>query len=50
MAHKTSNVTGKVPDGALAEIMNVVHSAYYARNRQSANKIAEAVLKTYQGI
>jgi transposase-like protein len=48
LAHKTRNVTDKVPDGVRAEIKNAVRAAYYAPNRQVANMIAADVLQTYQ--
>jgi transposase-like protein len=49
LAHKTRNVTDKVPDSVRAEIKNAVRAAYYAPNREVANMIAAEVLKTYQG-
>jgi putative transposase len=48
LAHKTRNVTDKVPDSARAEVKNAVRAAYYAPNREVANMIAADVLKTYQ--
>lgn len=48
LAHKTRNVTHKVPDSVRAEIKNAVRAAYYAPNREVANMIAADVLKTYQ--
>jgi transposase-like protein len=48
LAHKTRNVTDKVPDSARAEIKNAVRAAYYAPNREVADMIAADVLKTYQ--
>ena len=48
LAHKTRNVTDKVPDSVRAEIKNAVRAAYYAPNREVANMIAADVLKTYQ--
>ena len=48
LAHKTRNVTDKVPDGVRAEIKNAVRAAYYAPNREVADMIAADVLKTYQ--
>jgi putative transposase len=48
LAHKTRNVTGKVPDSVRAEIKNAVRAAYYAPNREVADMIAADVLKTYQ--
>ena len=49
LAHKTRNVTDKVPDSVRAEIKNAVRAAYYAPNHEVANMIAADVLKTYQG-
>ena len=48
LAHKTRNVTDKVPDSARAEIKNAVRAAYYAPNCEVADMIAADVLKTYQ--
>ena len=48
LAHKTRNVTDKVPDSVRAEIKNAVRSAYYAPNREVADMIAAEVLQTYQ--
>jgi putative transposase len=48
LAHKTRNVTDKVPDNVRAEIKNAVRAAYYAPNREVANMIAADVLKTHQ--
>jgi putative transposase len=48
LAHKTRNVTDKVPDSVRAEVKNAVRAAYYAPNREVANMIAADVLKTYQ--
>jgi putative transposase len=48
LAHKTRNVTDKVPDSVRAEIKNAVRAAYYAPNREVADMIAADVLKTYQ--
>ena len=48
LAHKTRNVTDKVPDSVRAEMKNAVRAAYYAPNREVANMIAADVLKTYQ--
>ena len=48
LAHKTRNVTDKVPDGVRAEIKNAVRAAYYAPNREVADMIAADVLKTYR--
>jgi putative transposase len=49
LAHKTRNVTDKVPDSARAEIKNAVRAAYYAPNREVADMIAADTLKIYQG-
>ena len=48
LAHKTRNVTDKVPDSVRADIKNTVRSAYYAPNREVADMIAAEVLPTYQ--
>jgi putative transposase len=48
LAHKTRNVTHKVPDSVRAEIKNAVRAAYYAPNREVADMIAADVLSTYQ--
>jgi transposase-like protein len=48
LAHKTRNVTDKVPDSVRAEIKNAVRAAYYAPNREVADMIGADVLKTYQ--
>ena len=48
LAHKTRNVTDKVPDSVRAEIKNAVRAAYYAPNREVADMIAADVLSTYQ--
>jgi putative transposase len=48
LAHKTRNVTDKVPDSVRAEIKNAVRAAYYAPTREVADMIAADVLKTYQ--
>jgi putative transposase len=48
LAHKTRNVTDKVPDRVRAEIKNAVQAAYYAPNRQVADMVAADVLKTHQ--
>jgi transposase-like protein len=47
LAHKTRNVTDKVPDSVRAEIKNAIRAAYYAPNREVADMIAADVLKTY---
>ena len=48
LAHKTRNVTDKVPDSVRAEVKNAIRAAYYAPNREVADKIAADALKTYQ--
>jgi transposase-like protein len=48
LAHKTRNVTDKVPDNVRAEVKNAVRAAYYAPNREVADMIAAETLKTYQ--
>jgi putative transposase len=48
LAHKTRNVTDKVPDRVRAEVKNAVRAAYYAPNREVADMIAADVLSTYQ--
>jgi putative transposase len=48
LAHKTRNVTDKVPDSARAEVKAAIRAAYYAPNREVANMVAADVLKTYQ--
>lgn len=48
LAHKTRNVTDKVPDSVRAEVKNAIRAAYYAPSRDVANMIAADVLKTYQ--
>jgi putative transposase len=48
LAHKTRNVTDKVPDSVRAEVKNAVRAAYYAPNREVADMIAADVLKSYQ--
>ena len=48
LAHKTRNVTDKVPDSVRAEVKNAVRAAYYAPNREVAKMVAADVLKDYQ--
>jgi putative transposase len=48
LAHKTRNVTDKVPDSVRAQIKNAVRAAYYAPNREVADMIAADVLSSYQ--
>jgi len=50
LAHKTRNVTDKVPQAVRDEVKNAVRAAYYAPNRQVAEMIAADVLETYQGV
>ena len=47
LAHKTRNVTDKVPDSARAEVKGAIRAAYYAPNREVAEMVAADVLKTY---
>jgi len=47
LAHKTRNVTDKVPDSVRAQVKNAVRAAYYAPNREVADMIAADVLSTY---
>jgi transposase-like protein len=48
LAHKTRNVTDKVPDSVRAEVKSAVRAAYYAPNRDVAEMVAADVLKSYQ--
>jgi putative transposase len=48
LAHKTRNVTQKVPDSVRAQIKSAVQAAYYAPNREVADMIAADVLSSYQ--
>jgi len=48
LAHKIRNVIGKVPDDTQAELKAMVHSAYYAPNREVAEMIAKDLLERYQ--
>ena len=48
LAHKTRNVTGKVPESARQAVKAAVQGAYYAPNQQIAEMVATDVLKTYQ--
>ena len=48
LAHKTRNVTDKIPDSVRAEVKNAIRAAYYAPNREVADMVATDVLKTYQ--
>jgi len=50
LAHKTRNVTNKVPDSARAEVKAAVQAAYYAPNQEVARMIAADVLETYQAL
>jgi hypothetical protein len=48
LAHKTRNVTDKVPDSRRAEIKKAPRATYYVPNREMANMITAEVLKTHQ--
>ena len=48
LAHKIRNVIDKVPKDAQAELKAMVHSAYYAPNREVAEMIAKDLLERYQ--
>jgi transposase-like protein len=48
LAHKTRNVTDKLPDSVRAEIKSRVRAAYYAPSREVADMIAADALKAYQ--
>jgi transposase-like protein len=48
LAHKVRIVIGKVPDDTQAELKAMVHSAYYAPNREVAEMIAKDLLECYQ--
>ena len=48
LAHKTRNVTDKLPDSVRAEIKIMIRAAYYAPNREVADMIAADTLRTYQ--
>jgi transposase-like protein len=48
LAHKTRNVTDKLPDSVRAEIKTTIRAAYYAPNREVADMIAADMLKAYQ--
>jgi putative transposase len=48
LAHRTRNVTDKVPDTVRAEIKNAVRAAYYAPTRDVVDMTAANVLETYQ--
>ncbi len=48
LAHKIRNVVDKVPDDTRAELKAMVHSAYYAPNREVAEMIAKDLLERYQ--
>ena len=48
LAHKIRNVIDKVPDNARAEVKAMVHSTYYAPNRDVAEMIAKDLLERYQ--
>jgi transposase-like protein len=48
LAHKTRNITDKIPERAREAVKAAVQGAYYAPNQQIAEMIATDVLKTYQ--
>jgi transposase-like protein len=48
LAHKTRNVTDKLPNSARAEIKATIRAAYYAPSRELADMIAADALKAYQ--
>jgi putative transposase len=48
LAHKTRNITDKVPEQAREAVKAAVQSAYYAPNQQIAEMIAADVLERYQ--
>jgi len=50
LAHKMRNVIDKIPDNARAEVKAMVHSAYYAPNRDVAEMVAKDMLDRYQGL
>lgn len=49
LAHKTRNITDKVPESVREAVKAAVQGAYYAPNQQIAEMVAADVLKTYQG-
>lgn len=48
LAHKTRNITDKVPERGHEDVKSAVQGAYYAPNQQIAEMVAADVLKTYQ--
>jgi putative transposase len=48
LAHKTRNVTDKLPDAVRPEIKTTIRAAYYAPSREVADMIAADALKAYQ--
>jgi putative transposase len=50
LVHKIRNVIDKVPDNAREEVKAIVHSAYYAPNRDVAEMIAKDLLDRYQDL
>jgi len=50
LAHKIRNVIDKVPDNVREEVKAMVHSAYYAPNREVAEMIAKDLLQRYQDL
>jgi len=50
LAHKIRNVVDKVPDNAREEVKAMVHSTYYAPNREVGELIAKDLLQRYQDL
>lgn len=50
LAHKIRNVVDKVPENAREEVKAMVHSAYYAPNREVGEMIAKDLLQRYQDL
>lgn len=50
LAHKIRNVVDKVPDNAREEVKAMVHSTYYAPNREVGEMIAKDLLQRYQDL
>ena len=50
LAHKIRNVVDKVPDNAREEVKALVHSTYYAPNREVGEMIAKDLLQRYQDL
>jgi transposase-like protein len=48
LAHKTRNITAKVPEKVREAIKAAVQGAYYAPNQQIAEMVAADVLEKYQ--